>query len=458
MKPSRKQLKRIEKVNLVSVFIKNARQELSNYRELQVSGRVEEILGVLITAGLRHVKIGEICRIESGSGYISAEVVGFRRNQCLLMPYTVMHGLRPDARVIPTGRPFRLKCGPFLKGQVLNGLGELIGNDMNKGLINGEWVVREIHKEAPEPLERKTIDTFLPTGIPAIDGFLCMGQGQRIGVFAAAGTGKSTLMSNIARSASADVVVINLIGERGREVREFIEESLGYEGLKRSIVVAATSDQPAIVRLKSAYVATTIAEYFRDMGLHVLFMMDSVTRFARALREIGLARGEMPSRGGYPPSVFAELPKLMERAGTNSKGSITALYTVLVAGDDLSEPVADEVLSILDGHIILSRKLAAANQYPAIDILRSKSRLMNRIISPEHGEIVGFLLSKYALCDANEEAIRFGFYEPGKNKELDDAVNMKPGIEKFLFDSKQYVRSIDDTINTLKAIAGMRTK
>ncbi len=444
--------------NQLSRFIAKARRELRDCHGVQVFGRVDEILGVLITAGLRHVKIGEICHIESGTGYIPAEVVGFRRNQCLLMPYTTMHGLCPDAKVIPTGRAFRLKCGLALNGQILNGLGSHMGSGIESGAENKEWVVKEIQIDAPAPLDRKIIDTILPTGIPSIDGFLTIGQGQRMGVFAAAGTGKSTLMSDIARSTSADVIVINLIGERGREVREFIEESLGPEGLKRAVVVAATSDQPAIVRLKSAYVATTIAEYFRDLGLHVFLMMDSVTRFARALREIGLARGEMPARGGYPPSVFAELPKLMERAGTNSIGSITALYTVLVAGDDLSEPVADEVLSILDGHIILSRKIAAANHYPAIDILSSKSRLMSRIVSPEHKKIAGFLLSKYALCNANEEAIRFGFYEPGKNRELDEAVSMKPDIEDFLFNSEKRIQPIDDIVRNMQTIAEKRIK
>jgi FliI/YscN family ATPase len=440
----------------VCTFIKHARHDLRFFQGFHVTGRVEEILGVMIAAKLRHVKIGEICRIESCGRTIPAEVVGFRRNQCLLMPYTCMHGLRPDAVVVPTGRPFRLKCGSFLMGKVLNGLGECISKRDTGDKKEREWISKEIQTDSPPALERQKIDTLLFTGIPAVDGFLSLGRGQRIGVFAAAGTGKSTLMADMARSATADVIVINLIGERSREVREFVEECLGSYGLKRSIVVAATSEQPAIVRLKSAYVATTIAEYFRDMGKNVFLLMDSVTRFARALREIGLARGEAPSRGGYPPSVFAELPKLLERAGTGKRGSITALYTVLVAGDDLSEPVADEVLSILDGHIILSRKLAAANRYPAIDILNSRSRLMNKITSGNHQEITGYLLAQYALFTANEEAVRFGFYEPGKNKELDDAVRVKPLIDSFLFTSSKKERSIGDTVKKMWMIASAK--
>lgn len=437
-------------------FIEHARRDLRFFRGFHVTGRVEEILGVLIAARLRQVKIGEICRIESNGRMIPAEVVGFRRNQCLLMPYTGMHGLCPDALVIPTGRPLRLKCGSFLMGKVLNGLGECISLRHTGDQKTREWSIREIQTESPPALKRKRIDTLLYTGIPAVDGFLSLGRGQRVGVFSAAGTGKSTLMADMARSAKADVIVVNLIGERSREVREFVDECLGSDGLKRSIVVAATSDQPAIVRLKSAYVATTIAEYFRDTGRNVFLFMDSITRFARALREIGLARGEAPSRGGYPPSVFAELPKLLERAGNGEKGSITALYTVLVAGDDLSEPVADEVLSILDGHIILSRKLAAANQYPAIDILNSRSRLMNKITSRNHQALSGYLLSKYALFTANEEALRFGFYEPGKNSELDSAVRLKPLIDSFLSAAPQMEHSIEDTVQKMHSIAGAK--
>jgi FliI/YscN family ATPase len=373
----------------------------------------------------------------------------------LLMPYSCTHGMRPDAKVVPTGHGFKVICHSNVTGCVLNGLGKTVSTRIGYSSAPPKTPKYSIHQKAPDPMIRKGINQPLYTGINAIDGFITFGKGQRIGVFAAAGTGKTTLMSQIAKSVQADVVVINLLGERGREVKEFLENTLDPETRKRSVVVAATSDQPAIVRSKSAFVATTIAEYFRDHGKNVFLMMDSVTRFARALREIGLARGEIPTRSGYPPSVFAELPTLMERAGTNDKGSITALYTVLVEGDDLNEPVSDEVMSILDGHIILSRKLAAENRYPAIDILRSKSRVMNQVVSNEHRKISAELLSNYALYKANEDAIRFGFYEAGKNQELDSAVRVKPVVDKFMFSSTDKTQSIDDTVKIMKTLVGV---
>jgi len=442
-------------MSTLSKLLIEAEKSIREIPAYQVIGHVEEIVGVMISARLTHVKVGEICRIESGDQHIFSEVVGFRQNKCMLMPYGFTQGLRPDAEVVPLGKSLRLICGNHLLGQVLNGLGEpLSSSNQNPNNTDNECSSVDVHQSPPNPLRRKRIETAMTTGIPAIDGFLTLGMGQRIGVFAAAGTGKSTLMGNIARRTSADVTVICLIGERGREVREFIEDNLGENGLSRSVVVVSTSDQPAILRLKSAYIATAIAEYFRDKGKNVLLMMDSVTRFARALREIGLARGESPARAGYPPSVFAELPRLLERSGTSEKGSITALYTVLVAGDDLTEPVADEVMSILDGHIILSRKLANQNQYPAIDLIRSKSRIMNQIVTETHIQIASELLSKYALYESNEDAFRFGFYESGKNKEIDSAVELKPEIDRFLYSTSTDGISMNQIAEKLIHIAG----
>ncbi|MBN1879819.1 FliI/YscN family ATPase [bacterium] len=420
----------------------------------EIVGYVDEISGVLITSGIRHVKIGEICRIETPGISIDAEVIGFRNEKCLLMPYASVNGLKPEARVIPTGSFLRFRCGSHLLGSVLNGLGQLIVPGPRCKGLEPEGELIDVHRPAPDPLKRRRIRTIMQTGIRSIDTFLTIGKGQRLGVFAGAGTGKSTLMGHIARSSVADVIVINLVGERGREVLEFIEDCLGTDGLTRSVVVVASSDQPAIVHLKSAYVATALAEYFRDQGLDVCLMMDSVTRFARALREIGLARGEPPARAGYPPSVYAELPQLMERTGSNERGTITAFYTVLVEGDDLSDPVADEVLSILDGHIILSRNLAYENRYPAIDLLKSKSRLMNHIVSQDHRETIARLLSALALYNANQDAIRFGFYESGKNQELDEAIRVKSCLDGFLYNHSAAFESLEEMLLCLRSTIG----
>lgn len=423
--------------------------ELPDYR---VVGRVEEISGVIIVARLHQVRIGELCRIEMKHQCLYAEVVAFRNERCLLMPYGSVHGIRPDTRVIPTGRLLHVKCGGHLLGSVLDGLGNILKKSTISNSPDHSFECLDVDRSAPDPLLRNHVKEILETGIPAVDSFLTVGKGQRIGIFASAGTGKSTLIGEIAKSSRADVIIINLIGERGREVREFIEENLGSRGLERSVVVVATSDQPAIVRLKSAYVATTIAEHFRDLGQDVCLIMDSVTRFARSLRELGLARGEPPARAGFPPSVYAELPRLLERSGNDQNGSITGFYTVLTETEELNDPVSDEVMSILDGHIILSRKLAHQNHYPAIDVLKSKSRIMSRIVTEEHRMVVAWMLDRMALYQSNEDAIRFGFHEPGKNLELDVAIRVKASMDKFLFSGNCRGYSLNELIRIMKEI------
>lgn len=431
------------------------REQLKHLRTYLETGYVDEISGVLMTAQLKRVRIGEICSIDVGDGVVPAEVIGFRKGRCILMPFDYVDGIITETPVSPSGARFKIQCGNGLLGCVLNGLGQVMdsaGDDYEQRSPVLLDTFRDVHCAAPNPLKRRRINTPFITGVWAMDAFLTLGTGQRVGVFAGAGSGKSTLLGQIARSCGADVVVINLVGERGREVREFLEDTLGAAGRKRSVVVVATSDQPAIVRLKSAYVATTIAEYFRDSGKNVLFIMDSVTRFARALREIGLARGEPPVRAGYPPSVYAELPRLLERSGTNENGSITALYSVLVEGDDTTEPVSDEVMSLLDGHVVLSRDLAAENHYPAIDILQSKSRVMNQIVETQHLALVRKALKHYSIYMKGRDAIRFGFYEPGKNEEMDRAVALKPEIDAFLKTVKSRPTALDTVYGALHRI------
>src|SRR5215813_4479454 len=354
---------------------------------VQVRGRVKEVVGLLVKAAVPEAWIGEMCLIRNprSSDPLKAEVVGFRDGDVLLMPLGELVNIGPHSEVIPTGNCLTVKVGEELLGRVLNGLGEPMDAEMKGSLHCSEEFA--VVGYPPDPLKRQRVCKPISLGVRAIDAVLTAGEGQRIGLFAAAGGGKSTLLGMIARNTEADVSVITLVGERGREVRDFIEHDLGPEGVKRSVIVCATSNESSLVRLKAAYVGTAIAEYFRNKGKKVILMMDSVTRFARAQREIGLACGEPPARAGYTPSVFAELPKLLERSGNSDKGSITAFYTVLVAGDDMNEPVADEVRSILDGHIILSRSLASQNHYPAIDVLESVSRVMSGVTAKEHREL-----------------------------------------------------------------------
>lgn len=414
-------------------------QRLGELEPIKYRGRIVQITGLTIEAeGLRG-NVGELCYIVTPKGRIKAEIAGFRRKHAILMPLGETTGVGLGCEIVATGEVFKVGVGPGLVGRVLDGLGKPI--DGLGSISFTEWY--PVTSLPRNPLERKRIQEVLPLGIKAIDGVLTCGKGQRIGIFAGSGIGKSILLGMVARNVTADVNVIALIGERGREVREFIEKDLGPEGLARSVVVAATSDQPALVRLKGALLAMGIAEYFRDQGKDVLFIMDSITRFAMAQREVGLAVGEPPATKGYTPSVFALLPKLLERAGTSSKGTITGLYAVFVDGDDLNEPVTDAVRGTLDGHIVLSRELAAQNHYPAIDVLNSVSRVMIDIVSPEHFEMAAQLRSVLASYYEAKDLIEIGVYQKGSNPKIDYAMKMiekcqgflRQGIwEKFSFD------------------------
>jgi ATP synthase in type III secretion protein N len=394
------------------------------------SGRVTEVTGLVVRASVPGVRVGEIVTFE-GSGPASAleaEVVGFRGDEAVLMPLGEATGIGPDSLVTATGRPLAIAVSDGILGRVLDGLGRPIDGG---GPIAGAvpWAVE---RPAPHPLSRRRVTRPLALGVRALDGLLTVGEGQRVGLFAGSGVGKSTLMGQIARQTEADVNVIALVGERGREVVDFLEESLGEAGRARSVVVCATSDAPSLVRLKSAFVATAIAEYFRAEGRRVLFMLDSVTRVARAQREVGLAAGEPPARQGYPPSVFALLPRLLERTGNDARGSITALYTVLVAGGDMEEPIADEVRGILDGHVILSRDIAARNQWPAVDVLPSLSRLMSVVADPAHRAAAARLRELMAAYERQRDLILLGAYQRGADPLTDEAIARMEAITTFL--------------------------
>lgn len=415
-----------------------------------INGRITEIVGMLIKAIVPHVKIGEVCLVKREGEPLRTEVVGFTRDEVLLSPLGEMTGVGPSSEVIPTHLPLHIKLGPQVLGRILNGLGEPL-DEATKGPLECTESY-PVLQAPPDPVKRKRIDQPISVGVRAIDGVLTTGLGQRIGIFAAAGGGKSTLLGMIARNAVADVNVISLIGERGRELRDFIEKDLGPEGLKRSVLVVSTSDQASQLRLNAAYVGTAIAEYFRDQGKSVILMMDSVTRFARALREVGLAAGEPPARAGYTPSVFSTLPKLLERSGNSDKGSITAFYTILVAGDDMNEPVADEVRSILDGHLILSSELARQFHYPAIDILSSASRVMPSIVPKEHLQLVGKLREVLANYRKNELLIKIGEYKRGADKAGDFAIDNIDKVNKFLKQAVDEKCSFQETVQLLRAM------
>ncbi len=426
---------------------------IGSLEELQlttVNGRITETVGMLIKAIVPQVKIGELCLVKREGEPLRCEVVGFTRDEVLLSPLGEMTGIGPSSEVIPTHLPLHIKVGPKLLGRVLNGLGEPVDTH-TKGPLEVDEIYPVI-QAPPDPLTRKRISEVMSTGIRAIDGVLTTGVGQRVGIFAAAGGGKSTTLGMIARYASADVNVISLIGERGRELRDFIERDLGPEGLKRSVLVISTSDQASQLRLNAAYVGTAIAEYFRDQGKSVILLMDSVTRFARALREVGLAAGEPPARAGYTPSVFSTLPKLLERAGNSDKGSITGYYTILVAGDDMNEPVADEVRSILDGHIILSSELARQFHYPAIDVLSSASRVMPSIVPKEHLQLVGKLREVLANYRKNELLIKIGEYKRGQDKAGDFAIDHIDKVNKFLKQGVEEKCTFQETMQLLRAL------
>ena len=425
------------------------RQALSSLSPKKVSGRIENVVGLTIEATGLHCEIGEVCEVRAnGSGSVLSEVIGFRSKHTLLMPLGQMQGIQPGSPVYPKGTCFQVPVGEQLLGRVLNGLGEPIDGKGPLGLVDHI----PTYNNVPHPLQRQKISEPLTTGIKAIDGLLTCGKGQRIGIFSGSGVGKSTLMGMIARSSSSDVSVIALVGERGREVREFIERDLGEDGLARSVLIVSTSNEPALVRLKAAWVATSIAEYFRSQGQDVTFLMDSVTRFAMAQREIGLAIGEPPASKGYTPSVFSLLPRLLERTGAGEKGTITGFYTVLVEGDDFNEPISDAVRSILDGHIMLSRDLAARNHYPAIDVLHSVSRVMPSIISRDHLGIAAKVRRLMAAYEKARDLINIGAYVSGSDPEIDAAVNAMPAINNFLQQNQRESFLFDETFRELIAI------
>ena len=422
---------------------------------LTIKGRVVQVVGTIIKAVVPAVKIGEVCILRNpGEEFeMKAEVVGFSKDAALLTPIGDMYGISAFTEVTPTGRAHMVPVGDGLLGRVLDGLGRPLDADTNGPLQADRFY--PVFADAPDPMRRRIIREPLSLGVRAIDALLTCGEGQRMGIFAAAGGGKSTLLGMLVKGTAADVIVIALIGERGREVREFIEHELGESGRKRSVIVCATSDKSSMERAKAAYVATAIAEYFRDQGRRVLFLMDSVTRFARAQREIGLAAGEPPTRRGYPPSVFATLPRLMERAGMNDKGSITALYTVLVEGDDMTEPIADETRSILDGHIILSRNLAAANHYPAIDVLASASRVQNNVVPAEHRAAAGRLRELMAKYAEVELLVKIGEYKRGGDATTDEAIDRIESIRGFLRQQTGERTTMADAVGGLCALTGL---
>lgn len=426
---------------------------VKNCQSMKLIGKVTQVIGLVIESQGPTVSVGELCYISSHFANVApipAEVVGFREGYVMLMPVGEMQGIGPGCEVVSAQKTLNVKVGPELLGRVLDGLGNPM-DDKGPLLCKTEY---PLQAEPPAPLTRPRIKENLYVGVRAIDGLITMGEGQRIGIMAGSGVGKSTLLSMIARNTEADISVIALVGERGREVRDFIERDLGEEGMKRSVVVVATSDQPALVRIKGAMTATAIAEYFRDQGHKVILMMDSVTRFAMAQREVGLTIGEPPATRGYTPSVFAMLPRLLERAGTSDKGSITGIYTVLVDGDDMNEPIADAVRSILDGHIVLSRKIAAQNHFPAIDVMPSVSRVMNEVVSPEHLKAAQQMRQLMAVYREAEDLIHIGAYVKGSSAKIDEAIKKIDAIDEFLCQGIFEVDSYDTTEQKLIGISG----
>jgi ATP synthase in type III secretion protein N len=431
----------------MAIDLSRYHQMVKEAQTVRVRGRVTELVGLIIKAAVPGVRVGEVVEIRGRNKHtVKGEVVGFQGDEVMLMPLGELVGIGPDSEVIPSGRPLTIRVGDALLGRVLGGLGTPIdGKPLpEKGLM--EW---SVDRDCPDPFTRRRIERPLPLGLRCIDGLLTVGEGQRIGLFAGSGVGKSTLMGQIARQTKAELCVIALIGERGREVREFIEDALGEEGLKRSVVVCATSDQPSLVRLRAAFVATSIAEYFRDRGGNVLFMLDTVTRLARAQREIGLAVGEPPARQGYPPSVFSMLPRILERTGNSDRGGCTAIYTVLVAGGDMEEPIADEVRGILDGHFILNRALGERNQWPAMDVLASLSRVMSGIAAPEHKKAAGKLRETLATYEKQRDLILLGAYQYGTDPKTDYAIDHYDAIINYLKQSTEENMSFEDSVRAL---------
>lgn len=432
-------------------IIKKYAKALEDLSPIVKSGSVSRVVGVSIESIGPKAPVGEICLLRNRKGEVvnRAEVIGFKENRIVSMGLGEMNAITPGMEIIASGEALSINLGDQLLGRVVNGLGEPIdGKPPVRSLER-----RPVYAVPPTPLERKRIKDPIFTGVRAIDGMLTFGKGQRVGIFAGSGVGKSTLLSMIARNTSADINVIALIGERGREVKEFIEKDLGPEGLARSIVVAATSDVPALVRIKAALTATTIAEYFRDRGMDVMLMMDSVTRLAMAQREVGLTVGEPPTTKGYTPSVFSIMQKTMERAGTSADGSITALYTVLVEGDDFNEPISDTARGILDGHIILSRRVATTGHYPAIDVLESISRLRKEVTTAEHNNAAYEIQSIMAEYRGAEDLISVGAYQKGANPKIDRAIRLIDPINKFLRQKTDEKITFDETVHDLIAIS-----
>lgn len=413
-------------------------------------GKIENIVGMAIEASGRKASIGDISMIynENEKKQIYAETVGFKDDKILLMPYENIKGVSAGSFVKNTGECLKIPVGDFLRGRIIDAMGRPM-DDLGDFKVDSYY---SVDKSSTNPLTRPAIEEKMEFGVKAIDGFLTIGKGQRMGIFAGSGVGKSTLLGMIAKNVKTDINVIALVGERGREVREFIEKDLGEEGLKRSVLVVATSDQPAMLRMKCPMVATAIAEYFKDQGKNVLLMMDSLTRFAMAQREIGLAIGEPPIARGYTPSIYAEMPKLLERSGNFQEGSITGIYTVLVEGDDTNEPISDTVRGIIDGHIVLTRKLANSNHFPAIDINASISRLMTAIVTPEHRECASKLRDILSIYEKNSDLISIGAYKSGTNPKLDFAISKIDKLNEFLKQGIHEKFSYEETLEQMEAI------
>jgi flagellum-specific ATP synthase len=431
-------------------ILQKCRKCLHNADLVECSGKVMKVVGLTVESSGPTVNMGDLCRIYSSTGdrFVEAEVVGFNDQRVQLMPFGDMVGVGFGSRVVATNRVLSVPVSSQMVGRVLNALGRPMDG---KGPI-AEETAYPVDNHSPNPLARQRIHETFPLGIRAIDGLITAGRGQRLGIFAGSGVGKSTLLGMIARNAVADVNVIVLVGERGREVNDFIEHDLGPEGLRKSVLVIATSDQPALLRLKAPMVGTSIAEYFRDKGYNVLLLMDSLTRFCMAQREVGMAVGEPPISRGYTPSVYSILPKLLERSGASDKGTITGLYTVLVEGDDMNEPIADTARGILDGHIVLSRALASANHYPAIDVLQSVSRLMKEVASKEHSRKAGELRNAMATYRDSKDLIQIGAYKQGTDANIDRAIDLHPKIEKFLCQSIEEAPQFDEVVEQLLSI------
>lgn len=421
---------------------------LENKNFIKYKGRVKKVVGLTIESSGPEVNVGDLCKINTSKGFINSEVVGFNKEDLILMPLDDMTGIGIGNQVESTKEVIRVSVADSLLGRILDGLGNPIDD---KPPINSKEYY-PVYQDSPNPLDRSDIDEILPLGVKSIDGLMTVGKGQRIGIFAGSGVGKSTLIGMIARNTQADVNVVALIGERGREVKDFIRKDLGEEGLKNSVIIAATSDQPALARLKAAFTATAIAEYFRDQGKDVLLMMDSLTRFAMAQREIGLAVGEPPVSRGYTPSVFGIMPKLLERSGNTNKGSITGIYTVLVDGDDMNEPITDAARGILDGHILLSRSLANKGHYPAVDVLGSISRVMNDIVSDEHKKISVKFREALATYRESENLINIGAYVKGSNKKIDYSMKCIDNINDFLTQEVEENFVYEETLDRLRKV------